>query len=281
MSELYSHSRVNTFKMCPKLFEYKYIQKLVPLGQDTKALSMGKAFHTGIEHASVQACIDYMNQDEYFMSQDDEVDKAICMAMVEAFIKKYPECKKWRHEEHFTFDLLGTGEDNFQLYVDGLEEHENGYYIVELKTASMLNDAYFKKLEFNDQISRYWHVCEQKLDKPILGVKYYVVKKPLLRLKKTETIQQYINRLVDRLMEDDSIIDLVIHRTPDQVKDCILDTISDIELIQNTKRFTKNLSACSVYGTCPYMELCMGTKDAELLFVRKDDEDVTEEREST
>ena len=36
-----------------------------------------------------------------------------------------------------------------------------------------------------------------------------------------------------------------------------------------------------MYGTrCPYMDLCRGIKDAELLFDRKEDEDVTGEQES-
>lgn len=276
MSELFSHSRINCFKQCPKLYQYKYIDRLEPLGADTKALSMGKAFHTGVEHADVQACIDYMNQDEYFMDQNTEIDKAICIAMVEAFIRKYPQCKNWIHEKHLTCNLTGGESDDFQLYIDGLEKDRDGYWIIELKTSSRVDDCYIKKLEFNDQISRYWHAAEENGYK-ILGVKYYVVKKPLLRQKQSETLQQFINRLVERLMEDDNIIDLVIDRTSEQIKDCIDDTIEDIKTIRNTTRFTKNLCSCGIYGTCPYMELCMGTKDAELLFVRKEDEDVTEE----
>ena len=274
---MYSHSRINCFKQCPKLFQYKYIDKLVPLGADSKALSMGKAFHTGIEHGSSDAALEFMEKDEYFMSQESETDKIIVLAMVDAFLQKFPEAKNWEHEIHLTGNM--ASDNDFQLYIDGLEKHEDGYYLVELKTASMINDAYINKLDFNDQISRYYYIGEQNGYK-ILGIKYYVVKKPLLRLKKGEAIEQFRARLVERILEDDSIFYTELHRTPEQIKECIDDTIYDIKTIENTTRYTKNLAACSTYGTCPYMDLCRGVPDAILLFDRKEDEDVTGEQES-
>ena len=278
MNNVFSHSRINTFKTCPMLFKYKYIDKLVPLGADTKPLSMGKAFHVGIENCSSQAALDYMNNDEYFMSQENENDKVIVLAMVDAFLKKFPEAKTWEHEKYMTGKMI---EDNdFQLYIDGLEKHGDGYYIIELKTAARVDQTYIDKLDFNDQISRYYYMAEQNGYK-ILGVKYYVVKKPLLRQKQSESIEQFRQRLVDKIMEEDSIYYTLIERTPEQIEDCIKDTIYDMQTIENTTRFTKNLTACSCYGNCPYIDLCRGVKDAILLFDRKDDEEyVTSEQES-
>lgn len=270
---MYSHSRINCFKQCPMLFKYKYIDKLVPLGADTKPLSMGKAFHVGIEKCSSDAALEYMEQDEYFMSQESENDKVIVLAMVDAFLKKFPEAKTWEHEKYLTGKMIK--DNDFQLYIDGLEKHDDGYYIIELKTASKVDETYINKLDFNDQISRYYYMAEQNGYK-ILGVKYYVVKKPLLRQKQNETVEQFRQRLVDRIMEDDSIFYTEITRTPEQIEDCIKDTIYDMQIIENTTRFTKNLTACSCYGNCPYIDLCRGLKDAILLFDRKeDDDDVT------
>lgn len=272
---MYSHSRINCFKQCPMLFKYKYIDKLVPLGADTKPLSMGKAFHVGIENCSSDAALEYMEKDEYFMSQESENDKVIVLAMVDAFLKKFPEAKKWEHEKYLTGKMIK--DDDFQLYIDGLEKHKDGYYIIELKSTSKVDETYINKLDFNDQISRYYYIAEQNGLK-ILGIKYYVVKKPLLRQKQNESVEQFRQRLVDRIMEDDSIFYTEIKRTPEQIEDCIKDTIYDMQVIENTTRFTKNLTACSCYGNCPYIDLCRGLKDAILLFDRKEeDEDVTSE----
>lgn len=272
---MYSHSRINCFKTCPKLFEYKYIQKLVPLMDDTKHLSMGKAFHVGIEKCSSDAALEYMEQDEYFMSEEGETDKVIVLAMVDAFLQKFPEAKTWEHELYLTGNMVK--DNDFQLYIDGLEKHDDGYYIIELKTASRIDETYINKLDFNDQISRYYYIAEQNGYK-IKGIKYYVVKKPQLRQKQSESVEQFRQRLVERIMEEDSIYYAEINRTPEQIKECIDDTKYDIETIEKTTRYTKNLTACSCYGNCPYINLCRGLEDAELLFDRKEDEeDVTSE----
>lgn len=278
---MFSHSRINCFKQCPMLYKYKYIDKLVPLDADNKNLSMGKAFHYGVEKQSSEEALKMMESDTFFMSEETETLKVVVCAMVDAFLQKYPESKTWIHEQTMTYKLLEEStEDDFIMIIDGLEEHEDGYYIIELKTASMVNDAYIKKLDFIDQPNRYYYVAEKLLNKPILGIKYYVVKKPLLRQKQSETIEQYRQRLVDRIMEDDSTFKFELFRRPEEIEECIEDTKYDMRLINATTRYTKNLCGCSSFGTCPYIDLCRGVNDAELLFTRKEDENVTREQES-
>ena len=273
---MFSHSRINCFKQCPQLYKYKYIDKLIPLGADTKQLSMGKAFHVGIENGSTDAALEFLEKDKFFMSTESETDKTIVLAMVEAFLKKFPEASTWEHEVYMTGKLLNEQEDDFQVYIDALEEHENGYYIIELKTTSRIDQTYIDKLDFNDQVNRYYYFAEKQLKKPILGIKYYVIKKPLLRQKMNETVDQFRQRVVDRILEDDSIFFTILTRTPEQISSCIEDTKYDMQVIENTTRYTKNLAACSCYGNCPYISLCRGLKDAELLFDRReDDENVT------
>ena len=281
MERMFSHSSINTFKQCPMLFKYKYIDKLIPLADDNKNLSIGKAFHYGIEKQSSEEALKMMDSDEFFMTEENETNKVIVMAMVDAFLEKYPESKTWIHEQTMTYKLLDEStEDDFVLIIDGLEEHEDGYYIIELKTASTINDSYVKKLDFIDQPNRYYYVAERVLGKPILGIKYYVVKKPMLRQKKDETVEQFRARLVERIKEDDSTMKFELFRTKEQIEDCIEDTKYDMRMINATTRYTKNLCNCSLYGTCPYIDLCRGVDNADLLFTRKDDVNVTREQES-
>src|SRR5699024_328444 len=136
---------------------------------------------------------------------------------------------------------------------------------------SRVDDTYLAKLDFNDQISRYWSIMEKILDKPILYVEYYIAKKPLLRQKKDESIIQYRNRLVERLLEEDNIIYKKIDRTREQLDEAYEDFIYDINTIKNTTRYTKNLSVCSTFGTCPYIQLCMGNKEALMSFKKREE----------
>ena len=180
-------------------------------------------------------------------------------------------------DDYFIFNKDGNMELNdgsiievdYQGFVDGLEEDDDGYWEHENKTASMVNDVYIKKLDFIDQPTRYWYMLEKVLDKPILGCKYRVVKKPKLRQKQSESVIQYRNRLIERLQEDDNIIEEILKRTPDEITDAIDDMKYDMNTIKGCTRYTKNLTACSMFGQCPFMDLCAGVEDAEYLFKEK------------
>lgn len=286
---MYSHSRINCFKMCPKQYQYKYIDEIYPLESDTTNLDVGKAVHHGIEHGSSDAAIDLMDNTAYFQTENGETKKILVEAMVDAYLNKFPDDRTHMEYEAYVVGNL-TNDNNYQLifnkqdsddygdvdyqgYVDGLEYDPklDGYWIHEVKTASQIGDVYVKKLEFNDQVSRYWFMLSKVLTKPILGCKYRIIKKPAIRQKKTESIVQYRKRLTEKLSEENSVIEIILHRTDQDIKDCIDDTIADMNNIKNCKRCTKNLTACGIYGECPYMALCSNLKDGELLFKRKDD----------
>jgi hypothetical protein len=277
---MYSHSKVNCYKQCPKLFEYKYIRRLAPI-EESPALAIGKGFHKCIELNDVDLALEWMDEQTDFLNESAETDKIIAASMGEAFLKKYPDHNKGniRHEVYITH-TLPNGEV-VQLYLDGLLELDEGYIIREYKTSSRVDDTYLAKLSFNDQISRYWSIIEKELKKPILYVDYYVAKKPLLRQKKDESITQYRERLVERLMEDDNIINITLNRTREELDEAYNDLIYDIDVIKNATRYTKNLSACSAYGTCPYMQLCMGSENALAGFIEKEEikDGVTREQE--
>lgn len=274
---MYSHSKINCFKMCPKKFYYRYIKKLYPLEEDVSNLNIGKAFHKGIELNDLSKLSKWMDEQDYFMSEQGETQKVLVSAMVEAFLKKYPQDDTIKHEVHLTGKICpASKEDDFQLYADALRETDKGYYLREYKTASIVNDTYIKKLQFNDQITRYCLVCNKILDKPILGIEYFIMKKPLIRQKKDESLQQFRDRLVEKCMEDESLQMISLTRTDEQLKQEESDLIYDISLIEKTDTFTKNLSSCECFGrACEYIDLCAGVPDAELLFNRKDDVDVT------
>ena len=277
---MYSHSRINCFKQCPKMYEYKYIRRLNPI-EESSSLFIGSGFHKCIELNDVNAALKWMDEESEkninTISDSVETDKIIAAAMGEAFLKKYPDHNKGnvKHEVHFVHKLP-NGEE-FQLYLDGLVETDEGYYIREYKTSSRVDETYIDKLKFNDQISRYWCIIEKELDKPILGVDYYVAKKPLLRQKKTESLEQYRERLVERLMEDDNIINIKLTRTREEIDEAYQDLIYDIDVINKATRYTKVLSSCTAYGRCPYMDLCMGNEDALVNFIEKeeDNNDIT------
>jgi hypothetical protein len=277
---VFSHSRINTFKRCPKLYEYKYIQGLHPLGSDRTNLILGSIVHKGIELRNNLELLNYIDELNLPPNEKNETMIVLALAMVDAYFDRFGN-KEIKHSEmHFEIDLDG---EKLQGYIDSLIEEEDGFWMEEIKTASQINKEYIDKLQFDDQVSRYNYVIQNNLvenfnlHKPFLGTKYRILKKPQIRQKKDETIVQFRNRLVEKMSEPGYIEEIILNRTEQEVEDCVLDTIQDIKIIRSTCRFSKNLSACNMYGRCPYMELCMNEPDAILLY---NIEEVEEEEES-
>ena len=270
---MYSHSRINCFKQCPKMFEYKYKENLEPI-EEKSHLLLGKMFHRGIELGSAYELSKELDESDEYSTQDDENNKVIALAMVEAFFNKFPDHNegKIQHEVYLETNICGEEKD-FCMYADAIKETDEGLILREYKTASRVDDAYIEKLKFNDQISRYCYVIERELKKPVIKIEYYIAKKPLLRQKQSETIEQYRTRLVERLMEDDNIVFLTLTRTKEDIEEAYEDLKYDIKTIENTTRYTKNLSSCSSYGTCPYLDLCCKKENCMLLYKRKENDD--------
>ena len=268
----FSHSRINCFKTCPKMFEYKYIKHLFPIDGDSTSLIMGKAFHRGIELGNVNELEKELDNNTDFLNEGDETNKVIVLAMVEAFFNKFPHHNEGnvRHEVEIRTEFGGN---DFIMYADALVDEGDGFILREYKTASRIDDTYVDKLKFNDQITRYCIAIERVLKKPVKKIEYYVAKKPLLRQKQNETLEQFRERLVEKITDDEESIQYFeLTRSQNEKDEELEDLIYDINMINNTKRYTKNLSACSCYGKCPYINLCMREKDAELLYEIKEDE---------
>lgn len=234
---------------------------------------MGSAFHRGIELGDVGKLEQELDNNDNFLNEGDETNKVIVLAMVEAFFNKFPHHNEGdvQHEVKIETEF---GNHPFIMFADAIIDEPDGIVLREYKTASRIDSTYIDKLKFNDQISRYCLAIEKEYHKPVKRIEYYVAKKPLLRLKQNETLEQFRTRLVEKITEDEESIQYFeLHRTREQLDEELSDLIYDMDTITKTTHYTKNLSACSCYGNCPYLELCMKEKDAELLYeVREEDE---------
>ena len=270
---IYSHSRLNTFKLCPKQFEYKYIKGIVPL-YSTAQLVLGKLVHKGIELKSSESLSEYVDELNLPLTEQSETIVSLAMAMVDAYFERFGYHEIVFPEQHFEIKL---GDYLFQGYIDAIEETDEGYYIHEYKTASKIDKDYIDKLKLNEQISRYYYVVKNNLlknitlNKPLLGVKYRIITKPQIRQKQNESIIQFRKRQVEKIQEPGNIEEFIFTRTDEEIDSCILDTIADIERIENTTRFTHNLVGCSAFGRCPYLDLCIGEPDADKLYIKIED----------
>ena len=94
---LFSHSRINCFKQCPKMFDYKYNKHLYKIEGDSDSLLLGKAFHRGIELGDVGKLEQELDNNNDFLNEKAETNKVIVLAMVEAFFNKFPKASATIH----------------------------------------------------------------------------------------------------------------------------------------------------------------------------------------
>lgn len=265
---VYSHSRINCFKQCPQMYKYKYINHIFPI-TNKNSFYLGGLVHKGIELGSAYQLDRELDNVDIPFTEKQETSNVLALGMVEAYFNKFGNDEQILHEIHFEIEVEGK---KIQGYIDGIIDTPEGYWLMELKTAAQINKEYIDKLSFNDQINTYYYVILNNLiegftlDKPLLGIKYRIIKKPQIRQKQTETVDQYRERLIEKLKEEGYITEYILSRTDEEVEEHMKDFISDINTIENTKRFTKSLSSCTAYGRCQYMDICCKTPNFEALY---------------
>lgn len=233
-----SISRIRLFKSCRRAYEFRYIERLAPV-ETSDALETGRSYHEKIES---------LYRDGSF----DESDLSKASAMAKAYEKYiYPEFKVESVEESFEFKLCP--EHSIIGRVDGIAD---GNVLVEHKTTSLDLDAYEFDLEWDEQIPCYM------LAYGIKAMIYTLVKKPTIRQKKSESDEEFYQRMVEWYDEDtySKIRFVTVTRTSDELevfrKDLIM-MCDEMEMAEASGRLYKNPAYCHHWNSlCEYSQIC-------------------------
>lgn len=181
-----SYSRIECFKKCPYQYKLRYVDGLrtLPDYEANNALIIGTALHTGIEK-DVKTAIDWYYS-QYPVITDLHIEEAM---KLEAII---PKCRA----------ILPAGEyerkietDNFIGYMDLLVPVEDGVFdLYDFKYSNNRRNY----LE-SGQLHVYKHYFEQTTGQRIRDMYFLFAPKVAIRMKKTETQDQFRRRLRDEL----------------------------------------------------------------------------------
>ena len=265
-----TQSSLTTFNACEELYRLKYVERMRSVEQPM-ALSMGSAFHLGIEEQDPKSASDLiLKQVGPAWTQQDREKMAIASATVEAMVAgallvwdDWPD----QQEVEFTLPLLNpsTGRRSrkhvFAGKLDGLWPDRIG----EWKTTSRLDRNYTDRLELDFQVSAYLEAASILLDKPTseLSATYRVVKKPTIRQRKNESFAEYVVRLQEDYQErqDFYFAEIVLTRSDEQMERwrheawALHQRILDIE---NGGMTIRNTRSCTQFGRCAFLDLCCG-----------------------
>lgn len=247
-----SHSKIECFENCPYKYKLRYLDKIKTL-KDTDAannpLYLGTALHTGIEKDAETAIKEYYAQ--YPIITDEHINEAIKLRYL------IPKAK----------ELLPPGDyevpiktEDFIGYIDLLSPNDDGTY--DLWDFKYSNNSYHYKDSPQLHLYKYFKEKESLNQIKIKNLHYLLVPKINIKLKKTETLDEFRDRLQEELSKA-SIKVLDVEYNPDYVINFTLNIKKSIEC----EEFNKNETYLCDW--CEYQKYCKEGIDYMLLPVNE------------
>lgn len=232
-----SVSSIKQFKACRRAYELRCVYRIIPT-ETSEALSTGSAYHSLIEDIHSEGII------------PEIVDKESAMANAYAkyILPQMPEFKpEMPFEKRISRGKIIVGR------VDGLADKA----IVEHKTTSANIEEYECNLDRDEQLLMYF------LAEGCNTAYYTICKKPTIRQKQSETIEEFAKRCFEWYDEDtnDKIRMVKIHRTDEQIEQYRHELVKMFQTIGSAHKnnnFYRNTCNCNAYGRlCEYAPICM------------------------
>lgn len=207
-----SYSLWRLFRNCRKACELRYIQNITPIDKNSN-LAFGSIIHkcledwySGVPSDQIMDQID-RNFPNRLFDEKEHAGWHLARAMMLAYIDKYAtkDFTPIALEKEFSVPIVNpktrakSRTFNLSGKVDGIVRmNETGnYFLLEHKTASILDSNYLEKLWTDMQITLYSRFVEKALGYHITGVIYNVLVKAKLQQGKGETESEFQTRLAE------------------------------------------------------------------------------------
>lgn len=281
--KILTHSSLTDFKNCRRKFYYRNELLLAPRIRKT-SLSLGSAVHKGIETRSIEEALKML--EGIFPSSQDEADSVetmcvTCQAMLEGYLAQYEAFDDAMAEIQFSIPIInpatGHKSNSFLLQgkADGLAKIDGKNWLVEYKTAGMIDKNYIDKLNLDTQITTYIYALQRFLSIKIEGVIYRILRKPTIRQTKKETVFQFQDRLIQDYKDRPEFYfhEEILYRSQDDLTEFekeLWDLTQTMLHCQRSDGWYTNTGRCSDWGMCSYSALCLKQPDAMVLFETKE-----------
>ncbi len=289
--EKVSVSKLATYVGCHRKYYWMYIRNIVH-NSIYAPFFVGDIFHKGLaefyDKVKSDDVIEHAKENikkelaKFFIRPEDvgEVRKneAIVLGMLKGYMRQYegePNKLKVTHTEQAFGFRLDNADVEFEGVIDMIhtEKGKKGEILVvdEHKTASKVTKDYIERLPFDQQVQCYPLFVERCLGKPLTKVVYNVTTKPQIRLKQSETFDQFIDRISDEYeMKPEQYFhreDLVFNRGHIEAAFRDVNLVAEeirmyyecltLEQLLNPESWYRNSRACFNYNSvCPYWKLC-------------------------
>lgn len=279
-----SHSSVQDYMTCPRLYFYKRIRKLELIVFNIKFF-IGTIVHVGIGGllSKVKEPLKLMHL-EYERKRKEDTKKfglsveqlnelneidVVSKGMVSSYESRYGAFLKAFTPLHNEEKLEYTLNENITVVtvLDNVivktKNKEN--WLHEFKTSKYITLDYILSVQADMQTAigfHLWNILRPKT--PLKGIVYDIVRKPSIRQKKTETKEQYLERLGEWYNgpNDTAVFHMEQKKQPLITVDALMNTLTKVTdnmtRSKHKEDYYQDFRQChSYYGDhCPFYALC-------------------------
>jgi hypothetical protein len=287
-----SHTLLAAFLTCPQKYAWNYVERIEPVRRPD-ALTLGKAYQLSIEHRDPAVGARSLRAEATISSQQDEdrvrVQEAIIVAAsglyLDYFVRPVSGSRTEPPQEDGlrefayrvrlrnpfngylsrSFDLLG--------YADEIVDKGDHWLLIENKLVGQITETQVRRLPLDRQIQLASYGVWRATGKPVREVSYRFVRKPSIRQRQGDSVEDYTQRLLeDYATRPDFYLheESWLRSTDDLVRTEaeLWDWSRQLRAARRAPVWTRNTGQCSEFGGCPFIPLCLG-EDAGGMFRRK------------
>jgi hypothetical protein len=273
-----SHSSLNTQLACHQRYAYQYVDRIEPIAKPA-ALRLGGAFAKATETGDPADGVAKLSAEATVLTQEDQdrltIDCAIVTGAATAYLAAYGrrERREFGYRVRLRNPHTGAYSRTFDLegYADGLTDD---WMLIEDKFVGRLESVAIKRLKLDRQLALECYGIWRATGQEITDVSYRFTRKPSIKQRKSETVEQFAERVEADYQERPEFYlhEESITRTADDLVRIEAELWQWAQQRRDAAKahiYPRNSSHCHDYGGCPFLPLCVGDPDAPSLFKEK------------
>jgi len=267
-----TYSSLAKFKNCQRAYRYRVVDQIVPVRFVAEPLTFGRLVHGGLEtwfsgmdfKKTLTTLRDQLQKSDFGL---DTPQSRQVLTMLGGYMANYPDDRLWTVEGiEVEFGVPIEDQWLFKGKIDGVVRANALRYILEHKTAQRVDYGYLSGLQGDFQSLTYSYFYPIFSGHKVDGVCYDILQKPSIRLKKSETLEEYAGRLEDLYADSSMFHREYLHFGIDDFADYREELFATLELLKQSydrhcdgdpHAFIKNSQFCFNWGRpCAYFPLC-------------------------
>lgn len=297
-----TYSSLECFKQCRQKYFHRYMAGIYPV-QKSSALEFGSQMHLILQH--LFECIESQQTkgDADYEPKESVIDRlcqmieiadmkaterAMLKGLIIGYVNKYydQDCQEYEIidvEREFSCEIDRFYHHRFVGKADGIVKRKSDgkYFILEHKTASIVDNDYIAQKQIDSQTMTYAFFLSKSIGIEISGAIHDILTKQRIRLKKGETEEEFCQRLIDNVT-DDNFTRIVIEFDKQELADFVIELNHATCDLCHCDSYYKCTGQCiGRYGACEYLPLCRNKCDLSglegLYAFRKPHEEISDE----